>query len=174
MTLSNSAILQMEESGVSMHFCHTVKKKKLKFPVGCGKTAKKNCKYSSGTFFYIDGHYQSIYDHISGVPMPTMAMKFQRSNNPKKSKHRKRQLSNLSMEISMERTQMGSFFFLMIIFLIFNIYNIFFYTFYFSKREKFHTGKVDPFHPALLFQGALSLIFMIFSGVIFYSRVLFY
>ena len=138
------------------------------------KNSKKICKYSSGTFFYIDGHYQSIYDHISGVPMPTMAMKFQRSNNPKKSKHRKRQLSNLSMEISMERTQMGSFFFLMIIFLIFYIYHIFFYTFYFSKREKFHTGKVDPFHPALLFQGALLLIFIHFSTLLYYSGVLYY
>ena len=84
MTLSNSAILQMEESGVSMHFCHTVKKKKIKFPVGCGKTAKNFVNTAVELFFYIDGHYQSIYDHISGVPMPTMAMKFQGFNNPEK------------------------------------------------------------------------------------------
>ena len=120
------------------------------------KNSQNCCKYSSGTFFYIDGHYQSIYDHISGVPMPSMAMKFQRFNNPEKSKHRKRQLSNLSMEISMERTQMGSFFFLMIIFLIFYIYHIFSIHFIFRNVKNFIPVKLT------------------LSILLYYSRVLFY
>ena len=72
------------------------------FPVGSGKPAKDFVNTVVELYFYIDGHYEGMSENIFGVSLPNKM--FHGFNKPEKSKHRKRQLNNLSMESLEKKT----------------------------------------------------------------------
>ena len=66
------------------------------FPRGASTWAKNFVNNALKLLYYVDGHYRAMSENIPGVDVPSIGERFSGYNKPEASKHKKRQLTNLS------------------------------------------------------------------------------